>query len=443
MNVDLDSRQDYFRRVISNFFILLGGRAAGGILFFLATMVSARLLEPRDLGFMVILHAYVMMVRGIVTVRPFEAIVKYGTTALDNFEFDRLGRLFYTSLKLDLASALIGTAVAIFGLKLLIKSGHFDAEYSLIGYTYCLLILLASDSTAVGALRILNKFNTISYCLVFGAIVRLAGMALIYKNDMISFNTVASVWFISSSVQYLLLQVTGWRQILHTLPKSFSAYTTTLSSCGKENDGIWKFLHIVYWQSSLDLIPKRAGILFSGFLLSPESAAMFRIASDLSGVLSKPAQLVRQAIFPDLTRLREKKDGTGFLNLALKVALTVTIPAALLGMLSIWFGEELISLTFGSTYNAASTLLTLLVISATFELAGSPLRPLLYASDNAGYSLATQVFATLAYIVVFVTGTTTLALLTPGIASITLNFLVLVLSVIIIFCSNHLLKYSS
>ena len=90
----------------------------------------------------------------------------------------------------------------------------------------------------------------------------------------------------------------------------------------------------------------------------------------------------------------------------------------------------------GHDYKIASVLLTVLILSATLELASSPLRPFLYVADSAGISLAIQIFGTIAYIGIFYVGVETLNLLTPGIASLTLNISTLVLASTAIFMSR-------
>ena len=191
---------------------------------------------------------------------------------------------------------------------------------------------------------------------------------------------------------------------------------------------------MVYWQSSLDIIPKRGGVLLSGFFLGPEIAAMYRITNDLAGVIAKPALLVRQVIFPDLARLKNKSSKN--LLLTLMVSGLVTLPAAILAIASFWFGRDFLSLVVGDPYTVASALLTILILSATLELASSPLRPFLYVTDSAGIALAIQIFGTAIYIGIFYFGLKNLQLLTPGIASLTLNLSILVLAVIAIFLAK-------
>lgn len=380
------------------------------------------------------LHAYVMTVRGFITVKPFEAIVKYGTIPADNHDYDRLGRLLASCMKLDIITALLGFSIAAFGISILIDLQYLEPRAEKIGWIYCLLLLIANDGTAVGALRIWDKFNYISYCLIGGALSRLLGIVTLYFYESLTLTNVAFVWFFSSCVQYLLLQATGWFLILDTLPKPLHHYLTPFKSCGLENKGIWRFLHLVYWQGVLDTIPKRGGILLSGFFLGPEIAALYRITNDLAGLIAKPALLVRQVIFPDLARL--KNESSKNLLLTLKISMVVTLPAVLLAVASFWFGEEFLSFTVGDNYTIASFLLTILILSATFELASSPLRPFLYVADSAGISLAIQVFGTVAYIGIFYLGVESLNLLTPGIASLTLSISTLVLAATAIFMSR-------
>ena len=380
------------------------------------------------------LHAYVMTVRGVITVKPFEAIVKYGTIAADNSEFDRLGKLLVSCMKLDIITALLGFTVASFGISILVDLQYLEPRAEKIGWIYCLLLLMANDGTAVGSLRIWNKFNYISYCLIGGAFFRVFGIIALYICDSLALNNVAFVWFISSCIQYFLLQVTGWLLIIRTLPKPLHNYQTPFKLCELENKGIWRFLHLVYWQGVLEIIPKRGGVLLSGFFLGPEIAALYRITNDLAGVIAKPALLVRQVIFPDLARL--KNENSKNLPLTLKISIVVTLPAALLAIASLWFGEDFLSLTVGHDYKIASVLLTVLILSATLELASSPLRPFLYVADSAGLSLVIQFVGSIAYIGIFYLGVENLNLLTPGIASLTLNISTLVLASTAIFISR-------
>ena len=66
--------------------------------------------------------------------------------------------------------------------------------------------------------------------------------------------------------------------------------------------GLRHFLGVTYWQSNIDLIPKHISVIMAGYLLGAADAGLLRLARQFSSLLAKPAILIRQVIFLDLTR---------------------------------------------------------------------------------------------------------------------------------------------
>ncbi|MGR8919025.1 MAG: lipopolysaccharide biosynthesis protein, partial [Gammaproteobacteria bacterium] len=166
------------RRVVRNFLTLLGGRAAGGVLAFLATVLSARLLGPAGFGIVALVHAYVMIVRGLVNIKPFEAIVRFGVPLLDDRRHAELGRLLRACLLIDLCSAAGGAAVAAAGVPLMAALGVWDATANPVALAYALALLCSGQATASGVLRIFDRFDAISGALVIANGARLLGVVL-------------------------------------------------------------------------------------------------------------------------------------------------------------------------------------------------------------------------------------------------------------------------
>ena len=80
----------------------------------------------------------------------------------------------------------------------------------------------------------------------------------------------------------------------------------TLRGAARGFPGIWSFVRTLYWQSNLELAQRHGLILLAGAMLGPAGAGMFRIAREFADVLAKPVVVVRQAVFPDLARLRHQ-----------------------------------------------------------------------------------------------------------------------------------------
>ncbi len=139
---------------------------------------------------------------------------------------------------------------------------------------------------------------------------------------------------------------------------------------------------MIYWQTNVDLLPKHLAVLLAGSLLGPAGAGMFRLANDFSTVLSKPGLMLREVLFPDLSRMLHNKEA-GFHELGFRAVQIAGASGLLLVVLSIPLGAPILGI-IGEDYTPAAPLLTLMLLAATFELAGSPLRAAAYALGGAG-----------------------------------------------------------
>jgi len=408
------------KRVLHNFLVLASGRAASGVLSFTATLLSARALGPEDFGVVAMLSAYVLVVRGFVNIKPFEAIVRYGVALADDHDMDGLARLLRVSLVLDCVSALSGTLLAITVAYAAGPLLGWSASTTTVAMGFSVVLLGSGTATASGSLRIFDRFDAISRVQVLSSAWRLAGVLLMTHLGMANIATIAAVWATAQFVQYAGILYYGARVVFARIPWRRLRGPLDLAAMGRDHPGIWSFLNVVYWQATLDLVPKSLGTLYAGALLGPQGAAMFRIAREFSNVVAKPALLVRQAIYPDLARLRHRRD-QAFNKVVISMAAMMGIPALLLAIASLWWGAPLLKLAVGQDYVPAANLLSWLIAAATLEMAASPLRPAGYALGCAKAMLGVQVLASVVFIAAFQWLTPALGTIGPGIATVAMS----------------------
>jgi O-antigen/teichoic acid export membrane protein len=412
-------------RVLRNVGILLGGRAFGGVLALLATLLSARALGPAAFGTVVTIHAYLLVVRGLVNIKPFEAIIRYGVPLHDDGDYAGLGRLLRMALAFDVGTALVGALVAWLAAPLVGPWLGWEPATSRIAACYGLILLASGIATASGVLRMFDRYADIGTALVVANAVRLTGVLIALWLEARTIAAFALVWGLSQVVQYVLTLAFGWRVARARLPLEHLAGPVAIRGMGRAHPGMWRFLNVVYWQSSLDLVPKSLGTLLTANLLGTDAAAMFRIAREFANVVSKPALLVRQAIYPDLTRLRHRGD-PAFTRLIIRIGALLGGPALAFALLSLWLGAPLLALTVGLDYLPAAPLLSWLIAAAALELASAPLRPAAYALGVAGAVLRVQVLACAVFIAVLQWSTPLLGLNGPGVATTALMAVTLV-----------------
>ena len=403
-------------RVLRNFFTLLGGRAVGGVLALAATLLSARALGPSGFGMVAVIHAYTQTIRGLVNLKPFEAIVRYGVPHIERGELGSLGALLRVCAVIDAAAATLGTLAAIGLAELAANFGLWSADTAALAKLYACVLLFSGYATASGCLRVFDRFDAISKALVLSNAARLVGIVWVTQSGQATVEVVAMIWAMSQVVQYAGILWYGWHTAFLRLGRAQLLGRIDFVAVSTTHAGLWRFLSVVYWQSTLDLVPKSGATLLAGGLLGNEGAGLYRIAREFANFVSKPALLARQAIYPDLARLRHRQD-TDFRRVIIAVTLLLALPALLATGLIAFFGASLLALAVGAGYTAAAALLTWLVAAATIELAGAPLRPAAYTLGRAGVQLRVQIAASLVFVLVFTVATQATGLIGPGIAA--------------------------
>lgn len=388
--------------------MLLGGRSAAALLALGATMATAAGLDQAQFGAVVLLHTYLLVIRGLFNFKPFEAIIRFGVPQQESDDYAGYRSLLGFSLKLDIFSCILATAGGVLLIPVVSGWLHWDAQVQTFAAAYCLGLLTSGTGTAKGILRLHDRFDALAMQLAVGPFVRAVGCLAAWAWDQPLVVFIA-VWAASFWVENVYLLVRGW--VEHR--KHARAVSSPPSGSRELPEGVWGFLSVVYWQSNLDLVPKQVSTLLAGVLLGSEGAGMFRIARDFANVLAKPALLIRQAAFPDLTRLWHRGDPQ-FFPIVCKTALVSGAAGVVLVLLSVPAGEPLLSRLFGEAYQPAAKLMTLLLLAASLDLAAAAFRTSAYAMGRASSVLWIQVVSTGLFVAAFWVLAKSLGLTGPG-----------------------------
>ena len=143
-------------------------------------------------------------------------------------------------------------------------------------------------------------------------------------------------------------------------------------------------------------------------------------------MLSRPATLLQDVLFPDLTRVWHADEGN-FKKLPFRTSL-IAGSAGLLVVILIWFAGEWLLALIGEDYVPAAPLLVLLLLAASFELAAAPLRAAAYAMGKASNLLRIHILGIAVYVVLFYAITRWVGLTGPGLASVMTSLLTLSLT---------------
>lgn len=410
-------------RVLKNFAVVLRGRSIAAVLTLTATALMANALSATEFGLVILLHTYVLAVRGILNFRTYEAIVRFGVPLHENGENKSLKRLFRTTTAIDLISGIAATLLGISAVSFAGGLLHWDAEMISLAGLYSLVMLTTVTNTPNGILRLYDRFDALSVFYTVGPSIRITGVVIAWTMDA-SMHIYIAIWAAAFILENCWLLIRGHYELS-------KHHNTSIWSGGgwqqvyKTSREFRHFLIVVYWQTNIDLLPKHLSVLLAGSLLGPAAAGMFRLARDFSSILSKPAMMLREVLFPDLTRILHTQSD-GFHELGMRAVKLAGAAGLLLVLISIPAAAPILGM-IGSEYTQAGTLLTLMLLAATFELASSPMRAAAYAMGKVTPVLRIHLLSVVIYLGLFYVLSSSMGLTGPGLAAIAGSLLTLLL----------------
>ena len=402
------------KRIKTNFLRLLKGRGASALLTLASTALMARALSPDHFGLVVLIHTYLLTLRGLINIKPFEAIIRYGVSAQEEGRTDRLSQLLRMTLVLDGVFVLGGTLITLALVPLVGPMLSWDSQAQNLALLYSLLMLSACTGTANGVLRLYNRFDLLGLRQAVGPLVQLLGVSLAWYLEA-DYPYFLLAYGVGWSVENLFLLWLGGRELYRQLGKNLRQGLVWQQHRARF-PGFWHFIQVVYWQANMDLIPKQLSLLGVGALLGAADAGLFRLAQQLAKVLTVPALLLRTVLFPDLARLWHRSDPqfAGVISRSLVIAVLF---GGAVAFLSLFLGKPAIQLLAGAEYLGAVVVIFWLMFSAGLDLGLAALRAAGYAMGYAGALLRLYLVSLLAYALLFLVLGQWLGLLGIGVAT--------------------------
>lgn len=418
------------RRILGNLGFLVKGRGIAGIMLFGVTALMARTLGPAEFGFVMVIQTYVLLLRGIFEFQIYDSVVKFGVPSQDDADHPKLRRLLKLCFRVDRVARIIGTLV---GLSLVPIIGpaigmNHSQVWMMALYTLVLMITVA-EGTSIGILRLFDHFDILGKQMTIGPLINFCGVLIAWWLDapMAIFVAILAVAFIS---EHLYLAAKAWKIYrLHLGQPGEEEHLKEMSFM--EFEGLKHFLWVTYWQSSIDLVSKHSPVIMAGYILGPAEAGLLRLAKQFSSLLAKPSILIRQVIFPDLTR-SWREGSANFKLIAYKTAMMGIIIGLLFVVSSYFYGANLIETFVGKDFIAAAPVLTLMLLAATFDVSSSSLRAAAYAMGIASNVLKYYVLSFVVFLILFIFLTLHIGLIGTGMAASISAFIPLVALIILI-----------
>jgi len=323
-------------------------------------------------GTLILITSYIKAVSGVAKFQSWQLIVRYGGHGVARGDPEHFQVATGFAFALDMLSGIGGMIVGAALLPFIGERVGIKAEYLWLAMFYCTLLPIMGAATPDGVLRVLNRFDLISWGDTISPITRaiLSGIAFATGAP---FPAYVAIWFATDLIGSLYAWVFAWRELKrHGL---LEGIRPTLKPAVLA--GAWRFAIDVNLATSVQAVWGPIGRLVVGGLLGPAGAALFRVASTLADSAQKPADLLGKAFYPEVMRM-DLSSGKPW-KLMLRGTALISGIALLAIIVMLVAGKPLMKLLFGPAFVGAYAPLVILMAIPFIGIFSFPLSPMLYA----------------------------------------------------------------
>lgn len=410
-NLAVSSEYTRTQRIAKNGGLMVGAKLLGVILGLGSLSLATKFLQPYEWGTLVFLHAYMLFFSDVTAFQSWQSIIRYGATDVHNKDAKKLGQLIGFGLRLDAVSAVVAYIAALFlfsvsvwfGGKYLgvttMGEGLSSGDIQFYSALYCLLILVRQRGASIGVFRLFDQFDVLALQAVIMPVVRFIG-AIIAVVTGAGFEGFLWAWFCGSLSVYLFLPIMALRELKrrHLLGVVFKAKVNFFRP---DRKGLWSFVIKSNIDATLGAATLHLPSLLVFVIFGPVWNGIYKIAEEVSKLLSEGFQLLDQVIYPELARMVSEGKVQKIWRLTTRAAAILFIFGCLMSGLFFAFGETVLRWLANESFVPAVPIAMVLVPAAAFMGAAAPLYPVFFAADRPERAIIARGAGVLVYIISF------------------------------------------
>lgn len=420
---DTASPKGTLGRILGNTGWLLSGKGVGALLSLAYLALATRSLGVEGFGQFALILGAAQTVAAFVGFQTWQIVVRYGMAPLQEGRRDELGDVILLTLSLDVAGALAGCLIVTLGI------GSFGAYF---GWSqalqdrallFALVMLVSVHSTAVGVLRLHDKFSQGALADVVTPIVRLLGAAVVAAEGATISRfllvwagaeaaTALVYWWLARRTRSFSLRRWRWRRMLRVL---------------RSHDGLAGFAGTTNLNYTLAAVGRQFSTVIVGLFVGAAAAGQYRLVHQLGQALAKLGDLVARAIFAELTRVHVGEVRQNLVKLFRSAVRFSFAAGAVVVALLLLVGKPALGLVAGEAFLPAYPLLLLLGFAAALDLGGVSFEPALIATGRAGLALKLRIAVAASLLVLLLILLPRLGTVGAGIATVSASILGLIL----------------
>ena len=386
------------RRILENAGWLLAGKGVGAVLSLIYLGIATRSLGVSGFGQFALILGTAQTLAALVGFQTWQLVVRYGMEHLQAGRTDKLRDIVSFSLLLDFGGALLGCLLALLSVRAI--GGYFGWSPALQhqALLFAFVMLLTIRSTAMGVLRLHDRFRTGALADSVVPVMRLVGAVLV----LVAGPSVAGFLLAWATAEVIAAGSTWWLAARCGAGAMTLRHLPRPSAVLSDNPGLGHFAAITNLNFTLAGVSKQFSTVIVGLFAGPAAAGQYRLAYQLAHAMAKVADLLSRAVYAELTRVHFGSARENLGKLFRSAVRFSALAAGTIVILLLLIGKPVLLLVAGPEFAGAYPLLLLLGIAAALDLGGVSFEPALLATGRAGMVLKLRLIVTASLILLLV-----------------------------------------
>lgn len=366
------------RRLLRNLAWIASSQAVISALGLVSLAMTARALGPAGLGILAVAEAYGRSIARLLHPEPWQALIKHGTDALESGDSQRFERLAWLSLMVDIALGLIAAVVGI------ALAGLAARWMGAVGDNAGLLALAAASAlvaprpTAMGILRIYDRFDLLARLDMAIALLRLALVAVAWASGagLFAFVLLFVAWTVADGLLPMLVALPEMRRRGHRLRPG------SPGRIAAENPGLLRLFVNSNINVTVRQLRQRFDIVLLAGVLPAAALGHYQLARRIGEAALRLGRPLGQVTFPEFARMAARGDRQGMRRLLIWSSLGLS--AALLAILAplAMYMDRILALAFGTGFAGAAASVNIMAAAMALYMAGPMTGPALMALNR-------------------------------------------------------------
>lgn len=374
---------------------ILCGSTMGAVMTLAAAALSARTLGSTGFGNLVFIQALTMMAAQLLSFNTWQAIVTFGSHAMQRKDDDALHRLLKLSLLLDLGAGITAFLLLKIIAGSVVSFLNWPENTANLLHQYAPVAILGSSSAAAGTLRLFNRFGMLAAASLTAPFLRLIGSCAGFASgfDLGQFTGIYLVAAIIGQVVLIIAatSVAGRNHLQSIIQQPLRELIPTFRS-------IRSYILITNLHSSVKTLTREADQIIIAAFIEPAGLAQLKIARYFAMLLPMLADPLYQTLFTEFSRLHAESKRVEFWALLKKSAYTGLFIGLGASAIFCIIGKSLIMALFGDEYASVMPVALIFILAYTLALAGLPLQPAMLARGQPQISFKINLISTIIYL---------------------------------------------